>query len=129
MLGIVVLVGAIVASVVGRCRFGNTTNLLWKLSSFFVRLWSIRMWRFRSSIFGEESGNTGGFIVDVVVVVDIFIPDFRASGMMILVLSTKSCRLAALSLSGLASVALSRPELDVNGVVAFLATPVNVHFC
>lgn len=46
----VVVVLAIVAL---RCRWGNTTNLLWKFSSFFVRFCSIKMCRLRSSMFGD----------------------------------------------------------------------------
>lgn len=87
---VVVNDGASVESEAGRCKCGNTTNLLWKLSSFLVRLCSIKMCRFRSSIFGDESGSTGGFIVVVDVVVDIFVPDFNANGMMTLTLSAKS---------------------------------------
>lgn len=50
-----------------RCKLGNTTNLLWKFSSFLVRFWSMSMWRFKSSMFGEVSGKIGGFLVLVVV--------------------------------------------------------------
>lgn len=90
---VLVVLGTIVVtteSVAGRCKCGKTTNLLWKLSSFLVKLCSIKIWRFRSSIFGDESGKTGGFVVVVVVVVVTLVAAFNASGIIILVLSEMS---------------------------------------